>query len=155
MPPFWLHRWPGPDAHRDITLFVTWRLQGRPRTLEPAERELVCQVLRHGDGERYRLRAFVVMDDHVHVIVTKGTIPLERVVHSWKAFTAHEMQRIHRREGTVWGDDALQVPVTTDGELRRRTEYVVGNPWKRWPFLRSYPWVWEAPDSPPQRATLP
>jgi hypothetical protein len=39
--------------------------------------------------------------------------------------------------------------VRNEEELREKAEYIVGNPWKRWPFVRSYPWVWEAGDPEP------
>jgi REP element-mobilizing transposase RayT len=145
MPPL-LPRWlgaVGPEA-RGPTFFVTWWLQSRQRVLEPSERHFVCSVLRRGHDDRYDLRAYVVMDNHVHVLVTVTRLPIERLVHSWKSFTAHELQRLFRRKGRVWERDGLTSPVVGAEALRVKAEYVVGNPWKRWPFLKRYPWVWEA-----------
>jgi len=140
--PPWLRRRDCSEQGR--AFFVTWRLRGTHGTLSPPERDLVCEVLKHGAGDRYHLKAYVVMDDHVHVIVVPTIIPLPRLVHSWKSFTAHQMQRLHRRVGQIWLEGALQQPLVTDEELRQKIEYVVANPWKRWPFLKRYPWVWEA-----------
>ncbi len=146
-------RWLGGDRHGDSpTFFVTWRLRTPQRVLAPAERDLVCGVLRHGDGERYALKAYVVMDDHVHVLVQITSLPIERLVHSWKSFSAHELQRLFRRAGNVWQEGATTAVIPGEEALRSRTDYVVGNPWKRWPFLKRYPWVWESEEADRTRA---
>jgi REP element-mobilizing transposase RayT len=152
MPPL-LPRWlaAGGSETRGLTFFVTWRVHHTDRILSPPERDLVCRTLKHGDGGRYCLRAYVVMDDHVHVLVTVMHIPIERLVHSWKSFTAHELQRLFRRTGGVWQPDEVRVPLVGEEALRHKAEYIVGNPWKRWPFLKHYPWVWEG-DGPADRS---
>lgn len=147
MPPL-LPRWLAGEAEGALagTYFVTWHLRIPHRKLSPAERGVICSALRHGDGDRYVLRAYVVMDDHVHVLVEANRLPIDRVVYSWKSFTAHELQRRFGRLGSIWQEGDLVVRVATAEVLRSSTEYLVGNPWKRWPFLTGYPWVWEADD---------
>jgi REP element-mobilizing transposase RayT len=123
--------------------FVTWRLHSEQRPLAPAERTVVAAALRHGDGTSHRVIAFVVMDDHVHVLVQPKAVSLDRLTHSWRSFSAHELQCLHRREGAVWQQECDDRVVHGDEDLRQKTEYIVGNPWKRWPFIKGYPWVWE------------
>lgn len=123
--------------------FITWHLARGQKGLAPAERDLVCQVLRRGAGERHRLLAFVVMDDHVHVLVQPTNGPIDRLTHSWKSFTAHELQRLHRRAGPVWQEESVERVIRNEEELRQKAEYIIGNPWKRWPFIKGYAWVWE------------
>lgn len=115
--------------------------------LAPGERDLVCQVLRHGDGARCRLLAFVVMDNHVHVLVQPTSLTVDRLVRSWKSFTAHQLQRLHRRVGCVWREESFDRVVCNEEELRQKAEYIAGNPWKRWPFIKGYRWVWEAQEA--------
>lgn len=56
---------------------------------EPAHAHGVEDALLHFDGQRYRLLAWVVMPNHVHVLIeTQAGHPLPEVVHSWKSFTA-------------------------------------------------------------------
>src|SRR5712691_12374177 len=53
-----------------VTYSVTWRL-GRGRDeLDASERGLVVAGIKSFDGQRYQLAAYVVMDDHVHVLLT-------------------------------------------------------------------------------------
>ncbi len=139
------HRWL-PHWRRDMVgtvYFVTWRLAQGQRPLVAPERGVVARALRHRDGVHHHLLAFVVMDNHVHVLVEPLGVPLERLTHSWKSFTTHELQRLHRREGRVWQPESFDRAVRNDDELRQKAEYIVGNPWKRWPFVKNYPWVWE------------
>ncbi len=62
--------------------------------------KLVADALCHFDGERYKLHAWVVMPNHVHVVLTpKGTHTLSSILHSWKSFTANKANSILGREG--------------------------------------------------------
>jgi REP element-mobilizing transposase RayT len=144
MPPF-AGGWPAsrPTAPRAPVVFVTWRLEPGQRVLAAAEREVVCQVLRRGHVVRYRLVAFVVMDDHVHVLVRINPVQAGRLFDSWRLSSADQLRRIHRRAGGVWQKEASSTVITAEEDLRQAVEYVVGNPWKRWPFVKGYPWVWD------------
>lgn len=125
------------------TYFVTWRLHRSQPHLEPAERDLVVSVLRHFEDERYSLEAYVIMNDHVHVVVTpRPGIELEEVLHSWKSFSAKRLQREHRRSGAVWQNEYHDRIVRDDAELTRKIRYVQRNPVRRWPECHHYPWVW-------------
>jgi REP element-mobilizing transposase RayT len=48
--------------------FVTWRLHPLQPYLKFEEQEVVSSALKHFDGERYELLAYVVMHNHVHVL---------------------------------------------------------------------------------------
>jgi REP-associated tyrosine transposase len=127
----------------EVIYLVTWRLaKGQPE-LDSAERNLVAQALKHFDGQRYRLAAYVVMNDHVHALVMPlGTHRLKGILHSWKSFTAHQMRRDPRRAGHVWQDEYFDRIIRDDKEFLQKLRYIVNNPSKRWPDLEAYPWVW-------------
>ena len=73
--------------------FVTWRLQKTQRELCPNEREVIVAALKHFDGQRYELIGYVVMPDHIHILVKPlEKYPLEGLVHSWKSYTAYRLQ---------------------------------------------------------------
>jgi hypothetical protein len=55
------------------TSFVTWRLIRGTQGLTTNERTLIAGALHYSSGELYDLDAFVVMNDHVHVLLS----PLE------------------------------------------------------------------------------
>jgi hypothetical protein len=83
------------------------------------------------------------MNDHVHVaFAMRGAYSLPQVPHSWKSFTAHRMQRAHGRHGRVWQPEYFDRIVRDEREFAETVAYIVGNPYKRWPELIKYPWVW-------------
>ena len=123
------------------TYFVTWRIDRARPDLDPAERDLVSLALRHFDGERYELLAYVVMNDHVHVVVTpRPGRNLEQIVHSWKSYSAHRLRA--GRSGRVWQPEYYDRIIRNEAELSQKIEYTLGNPFTRWPDLTEYPWVW-------------
>ncbi len=78
--------------------FVTWRLHGSQPDLSPAERDLVRDAICHFDGARYRLFAWVVMNDHAHALLKPSEgVELEEILHTWKSFTARQLQHDHKR----------------------------------------------------------
>ncbi len=74
---------------------------------EPELAELVQNALKHFDGERYDLLHWAVMPNHVHVIVRpKEEHALPEILHSWKSFTAHEINKCLGKRGDVWQDES-------------------------------------------------
>lgn len=68
---------------------------GRCVLCEPACATIVQDSLLFGDGERYRLLAWVVMPNHVHVLIEQmHGWPLAKVVQSWKRHTSRQIHRL-------------------------------------------------------------
>jgi len=133
-----LPHWRGEGA----TYFVTWRVRKDGTDLAPEERDEVVLALQHFDGARARLHAFVVMNDHVHALVSPiESEPLEKLVHSWKSFSAHQIHALAKRHGQVWQDEYFDRIVRDEAEFLEKSRYIVNNPWKRWPEITEYRWV--------------
>ena len=124
------------------TYFVTWRVERGIPELTPAERSAVMSALRYFDGTRYELIACVVMNDHVHVVVTPSEpYQLEQLLHSWRGFTTREL-RVGGREGRIWQREYMDRIIRNERDLRQVADYVVSNPQARWPDCEHYEWVW-------------
>jgi REP element-mobilizing transposase RayT len=122
--------------------FVTWHMHAGQRPLTASERSHVTTALQHFNGVRYTLFAYVVMDDHVHIVVEPHEgFALERLVHSWKSYTAACMQR-GDRSGRVWQREYFDRIIRDDAEFNAKIEYVLENPYQRWPGIEQYPWTW-------------
>ena len=101
------------------TYFVTWCLCRGQSMLTAPERSVVAEALRQFDGSRYRMRAWVVMDDHVHCVVTQNPrCSLHLVLHSWKSFTAHRLVTLFSRPSPVWQDESYDRIVRNDRALQ-------------------------------------
>ncbi len=130
------------------TYLVTWRLLSGIYKLDDDERRLVMGALRYFDGDRCRLFAAVVMDNHVHALVEPlRPWRLEQLTHSWKSYTANRLQRRSGRpwEGAVWQDESFDRVIRNVDEFQQKVHYIMNNPFTRWPNLASYAWVWLHP----------
>jgi carbamoylphosphate synthase large subunit/REP element-mobilizing transposase RayT len=93
--------------------------------------EIVAKTIRHFDGERYFVDSFVVMPNHVHVLVQpKAQHNLSEILHSWKSFSAKEINHALKRKGPVWMDENYDHIVRDYSELCRQREYIRNNPVK-------------------------
>jgi REP element-mobilizing transposase RayT len=91
--------------------------------------DAVEQALRHFDGERYELGDFVIMPNHLHALVTPlGELTLEEILHSWKSYTAHEINGLLQRTGTVWQPEYFDHLVPNAHCLEQFAAYIEENP---------------------------
>ena len=80
-------------ASRPGTFFVTSATYNRRRLFQvPANAELFLETLQHYRRQgHYKLHAFVVMPDHVHLILTPQAIALERAIGLIKGGFSHRL----------------------------------------------------------------
>ena len=91
--------------------------------------EAVQNALLHFDGERYCLLAWVIMPNHVHVLIeTLPGFPLSSVVQSWKSFTAKQANRLLKRRGSFWMADYFDRYVRDEAHLSAARSYIEQNP---------------------------
>jgi REP element-mobilizing transposase RayT len=108
---------------------------------KPQIAEVVVSALQHFHDRRYRLQAWCVMPNHVHILFQ--LFPQERlssVLHSWKSFTAKKCGGILGNSGQFWQKEYYDHLVRNEGDLGRIAQYIVENPVKA--GLRDWRWVW-------------
>jgi len=145
-----LPHWHPPDAE----FFVTWRLYGslpkgapamafadRDRCLDrgsfgplwmkdPRVADCVAQVLRSGAAERqlYELAAWVVMANHVHVLM-RPLVPLHKALMNTKSASARAANLILKRTGEpFWQDESWDRWMRNDRERAGVIRYIEENP---------------------------
>jgi len=93
--------------------------------------QIVENALNHFDGARYDLHAFVVMPNHVHVLFTllEGE-DSSRIIHSWKSFAAHEINKARGQSGEVWQEEYFDRIVRDQQHFSRLVAYIENNPAK-------------------------
>ncbi|MCL4502768.1 MAG: transposase [Deltaproteobacteria bacterium] len=125
------------------TYFVTWRLNKFQEILTPAERELIVSTLKHFETKRFDLFAYVVMPDHIHLLIRPyEKYLLHQIVHSWKSYSANRLQREYNREGRIWQEDYFDRIMRDESEFLEKAQYILNNPLKVEPQDINYPWVW-------------
>jgi REP element-mobilizing transposase RayT len=104
---------------------------GSCRLRDPAAGQMVVDALHHFDGERYELGCYTVMSNHVHLVVRpldEDDQALERVTHSWKRFTARQINGLFGLKRALWQDESYDRIVRDEEHLWRTIQYIGRNP---------------------------
>src|SRR6266700_2591297 len=110
-----------------------WLDEGHGECLlrDPRAAEIVTGALHQLNGERYWLDGFVVMPNHVHVLVQpKSGNSLSGILHSWKSFSAHAIKRSLKQQGSVWMEESHDRIVRDWNALTNYRAYIASNPEK-------------------------
>ncbi|HEU5313578.1 MAG TPA: carbamoyl-phosphate synthase large subunit, partial [Candidatus Udaeobacter sp.] len=110
-----------------------WLDQGHGSCLlrDRKAQKIIRENLNHSDGDRYVTDAFVIMPNHVHVIVKPlGTNSLNTILHTWKSFTSNEINRSLNRTGSLWMAETFDTIVRDYSHLAACRDYIVRNPRK-------------------------
>jgi putative transposase len=102
---------------------------------------LVSDAIRHFDGQRYRLFAWCVMPNHVHVVFkVLGNHALATTIGSWKGYSARQANLLLNRSGHFWQREYYDRLLRSTDEMNRAIAYIADNPAKA--RLVDWPWVW-------------
>jgi REP element-mobilizing transposase RayT len=145
----------GPHNHGRHLLFADYAREidalldqstGESWLRRPEVASLVAGALRHFEGGRYQLYAWVVMLNHVHAVVRPmGVHALDAILHSWKSYTASEANRLLNRVGCpFWQSEYYDHWIRDDAEFGHCCRYTEDNPVKA--GLSSCPedWPWSS-----------
>jgi putative transposase len=91
--------------------------------------KIVADSLQHFDDDRYLMGDFVVMPNHVHLLVCLfGESEIEATCSSWKMFTATRINRQLGRKGRFWQEESFDHLVRTPEQFRAICHYIADNP---------------------------
>jgi REP element-mobilizing transposase RayT len=104
---------------------------GRLFLRRPEVAEMMVAALRHGERQlhRYQLHSFVVMPNHVHLLVTPH-VAATKWLGPLKGFTAHQANALLGTHGAFWQEESYDHLVRTDAEFDRIRAYIGQNPVK-------------------------
>ncbi len=98
-------------------------------------------------GLRYRLFSWVVMPNHVHLLMTRfENYELSEIMHSIKSYTAHEANKMLHRCGQFWMEEYFDRFIRNSRHFARTVRYIENNPVKAglcekasdWPFSSAW-----------------
>jgi REP element-mobilizing transposase RayT len=93
--------------------------------------QVVADAMESFAGQHYDLDQWVIMPNHVHVLVTpKEGFELEEVLQAWKSFTSHAINRLLSRHGELWQRESFDHIVRSPAHLERFRQYIRDNPAK-------------------------
>jgi putative transposase len=119
-------------SRETIRRIEAWLDQGMGSCLlkHPEVSATVAKAVRHFDGRRYQLGAYVVMPNHVHTLVRplgNEEELLEWIIGSWKRFSARRINQQLGRNGSLWQEESFDRIVRDEEHLYRCLQYIGSN----------------------------
>ncbi len=97
----------------------------------PELAKIVADNLAHFDDQRYQLGDFIVMPNHVHLLVCLlGSTEIESQCRSWKKFTAGQINRALGQRGRFWQEESFDHLVRSPEQFFALQLYIAENPKK-------------------------
>ena len=115
---------------------------GRCELRDPRAAAVVEENWLHFNGQDYRLLAWVVMPNHVHLLVEIWQTQQAQLIKDWKGFSARRINRVLGRRGKLWQDDYWDRYIRDEAHYRKVMRYIESNPVnsglvktpEQWPF---------------------
>ena len=92
-------------------------------------RRILEQILLHFDGERYQLGDYVIMPNHVHLLMRMRLDSNMRIqCRHWKALSARNINHLLGKRGRFWQSEPFDHIVRSPQKLQHCTDYIRNNP---------------------------
>ena len=90
--------------------------------------EIVQNAIKPFSAQRYRLLAWCVMPNHVHVVLQpSGEHKLPDILHSWKSLSGNKINAAVKRKGELWQPEYFDHLVRSEKDLARCVDYAWRN----------------------------
>jgi REP-associated tyrosine transposase len=132
-------------ADRDRIFFVTTNLARAVPTLSPRERDLVLEQLKrqHTLGD-FLLFGYVVMPEHVHLLLMPLGRGLTGSMHALKRITAEKLVRRRGCSGPVWQPRYFDFILRRVQDFWEKLDYIHENPVAAGLARRADQWRWSS-----------
>jgi putative transposase len=132
--PLWVH-----PSGENYFITVCCRQRGLNQLANPSLGPALIDTIKHrNERRRWYAHVAVIMPDHVHLIITFGTLDTrtQTTVSKWKEWTAKSL-------GVRWQRDFFEHRLRKQESFREKADYVLANPiraglvkrWQDWPYI--------------------
>ena len=102
----------------------------------------VESALLESDGKDFELQAWVLMPNHVHLVVDVWDTPLAKLIGGWKGKASRQANLVLGRSGPFWQPDYFDTVIRDEEHLRRAIHYTEHNPGKASLVRDPRHWQW-------------
>lgn len=111
---------------------------------QPEVARIVEASLLFRHEERYEMRAWVIMPNHVHLLFKVQGTPMSQLIDAWKGYTSKEVNKLLNRKGKFWQDGYWDTYMRNgDHEVKAR-RYIEANPTKAKLVTSTEEWPWSS-----------
>jgi putative transposase len=129
----------------DRIFFVTFNIERGVQSLAAAERDLVLKSLDELRGRHdFRLFGYVVMPDHVHLLLWPRSVSLVRILRDLKSTTGFALSRSRRVPGQLWQRSYFDFICRRARDFGAKLEYIHRNPVAAGCVANCEDWRWSS-----------
>jgi len=110
----------------------------------PDVAQLVERVLLEADGCNCRMQAWIIMPNHIHLVVDVWDVPLVKLLNGWKGKSSREVNKLLGKRGRFWQEDYFDTLVRNEDHLKKAIRYVEQNPAKAFLTKTAREWPWSS-----------
>jgi len=113
--------------------FITTKtINNYPFFNNPENAEILISTLYFGrENNWFSLIAFVVMSDHLHLIIIPQKKNISQAMHSTKSFSSKAINKINKRNGRIWQPSFRDFTIYTREILLEKINYIHNNPMRK------------------------
>ena len=109
--------------------------------------EIVVGCLGYDDGRLVELHCWVLMPDHMHMIMRPlrrgdGWVPIPEIMQSWKSASSHKINRLLGRRGAFWQDEYYRHIIRSRRSYVKLQHYIRMNPVEAGLVEHPDGWMW-------------
>lgn len=98
---------------------------------DPSVAGIVSEAILYFDGVKYDVERFVIMPNHVHLIVQfRDDATLNVVGQSWLRYTARRVNKRRGKSGCFWQGEPFDHLIRSEAQFRYLQQYIADNPGK-------------------------
>ena len=111
---------------------------------KPAVASRIEETLFSNNGMEYQLQSWVVMPNHVHLVVDVWNLPLAKMIQTWKGASARAANELLGRTGRFWQANYFDILIRDDDHLKKAISYIEANPTKAGLIKAQRNWPWSS-----------
>ncbi len=110
----------------------------------PAVAQRMEKILLQDHDRRCRMLTWVIMPNHVHLLVEVWTTPLSKLIQDWKSVSSHYVKQALQRPGNWWQEDYFDRYIRDDAHFHKAVHYIENNPVKAGLVKEAKAWPWSS-----------
>jgi REP element-mobilizing transposase RayT len=124
---------------------VTTNLIRHSQSLTPSEREICLdQIGRSRAKHKFALFAYVVMPDHIHLLLWTMESLLPKLMRVWKSGSGFAIAKLRSKQGPIWQERYFDFILRRAGDFGKKLEYIHANPVEAGLVVRPEDWKWSS-----------
>lgn len=131
------------ERHRQLEAYLD-KGRGICHLRDPRIAGLVDTAFQFYHRRYFDLRTWVIMPNHVHLLFRVDVIPLGRIIKQLKQYTAREANKLLRRCGQFWAEDAWDTYMRDAAHELKTRKYIENNPVKAGLVKTAKDWPWSS-----------